>query len=70
MPVLFIHGTADSQIPFEMSRSLYEAAPQPKRLWLVPNAGHNNVADTAGEDYLQVVQRFIEETIPHPAIVD
>jgi pimeloyl-ACP methyl ester carboxylesterase len=60
MPVLFIHGTADFQVPSTMSELLYAAAPDPKRLWLVPAAGHNNVADTAGPRYFQVVRQFIE----------
>lgn len=64
MPVLFIHGTADQQIPSDMSQTLYAAAPEPKRLWLVPYAGHNNVADTAGMEYLQVVEQFIQTLQP------
>jgi hypothetical protein len=61
MPVLFIHGTADIQVPSIMSEALYAAAPEPKQIWLVPNAGHNDVADVAGSEYLQVVQRFVEQ---------
>ncbi|NJN58229.1 MAG: alpha/beta fold hydrolase [Leptolyngbyaceae cyanobacterium SL_5_9] len=60
MPVLFIHGTADVQVPSVMSEALYAAAPEPKQIWLVPNAGHNDVADVAGAEYLQVVRRFVE----------
>jgi uncharacterized protein len=60
MPVLFIHGTADTQVPSVMSEALYAAAPEPKQIWLVPEAGHNNVADVAGSEYLQAVQRFVE----------
>jgi uncharacterized protein len=60
MPVLFIHGTADTQVPSVMSEALYAAAPEPKQIWLVPEAGHNNVADVAGAEYLQVVRRFVE----------
>ena len=42
IPVLFIHGTADPQIPASMSQKLYAAAPQPKQLLLIPQAGHDN----------------------------
>lgn len=59
MPVLFIHGMADPEIPSEMSEQLYQVAPQPKRLFLVPDAGHNNVASIAGEAYFQVVRDFL-----------
>lgn len=59
IPVLFIHGTADPEIPSEMSEQLYQVAPQPKRIFLVPDAGHNNVASIAGEAYFQAVRDLI-----------
>ncbi len=42
MPVMFVHGTADEMIPAMMSKKLYAAAPEPKKLVLVPGAKHNN----------------------------
>ncbi len=62
MPVLFIHGLADIQVPATMSEALYAATPDPKQLYLVPLAGHNNVADTAGAEYLKVVQQFVQRS--------
>jgi uncharacterized protein len=59
MPVLLIHGTADRMVPAQMSEALYAAAPQPKTLWMVPGAGHNDVSNVAGMNYEQVVQPFI-----------
>lgn len=64
MPSLFIHGTEDRQVPADMSEALYTAAPQPKRLWLVPQAGHNDVADVAGVEYFRVVENFLEQSLP------
>lgn len=61
MPVLFIHGTADRIVPATMSQMLYAAAPDPKQLLLIPEAGHNNVAEVGGSQYLQAVQRFVEQ---------
>ncbi|HLO50206.1 MAG TPA: alpha/beta fold hydrolase [Kamptonema sp.] len=61
MPIFFIHGTADNVVPFEMSKKLFEAAPEPKQLYLIPNAGHNNTAQTAGAEYLQRVRGFVEQ---------
>ncbi|GAX34113.1 alpha/beta hydrolase [Nodularia sp. NIES-3585] len=60
MPVLFIHGTADTTVPSFMSQKLYHAAPEPKKLLLVPSADHNNTASVAGDDYLQWIQSFVE----------
>ncbi len=59
VPILFIHGTDDPQIPSEMSEQLYKIAPEPKRLFLVAGAGHNNVATIAGEAYFKAVQNFV-----------
>lgn len=64
MPVFFIHGLADEAVPAEMSRHLYEAAPDPKDLWLVPGASHNDVLPTAGLDYLNRVHQFLREAVP------
>lgn len=63
VPVLFIHGLADTQVPVTMSQMLYAASPDPKQLYLVPIAGHNNVAETAGVEYLQVVQAFVRRCL-------
>lgn len=59
LPVLFIHGTADTLIPPQMSQSLFAATPEPKQLVLVPGAGHNNVAELGGFQYLQAIRSFV-----------
>ena len=61
LPVLFIHGTADWRVPAQMSQQLYNATPEPKQLVLVPGAGHNNVAEVAGSQYIQAVQQFVQQ---------
>jgi uncharacterized protein len=58
MPVLFIHGTADTVVPAEMSQKMFDAAPEPKQLYMVPNGGHNNAAQIGGAEYLRVVSKF------------
>jgi uncharacterized protein len=62
MPVLFIHGTADTIVPVEMGRKLFDRAREPKQLYIVPDAGHNNLAQFAGAEYLQRVRHFLEQT--------
>jgi uncharacterized protein len=59
-PILFIHGTTDDVIPAVMSQELYQAAPEPKQLLLIPNAGHNDTAELGGEKYLQTIKKFVE----------
>jgi len=63
MPTLFIHGMEDTRVPADMSEALYAAARQPKRLWLVPYAGHNDVADIAGAEYFRVVESFLKQYV-------
>jgi uncharacterized protein len=60
LPILYIHGTSDATIPYAMSQILFEATQAPKKLLLVPGAGHNNVAATSGEEYLQTVREFMQ----------
>jgi len=63
LPVLYIHGLEDMQVPAAMSQALYDASPDPKQLYLVPDAGHNNVAEVAGPDYLKVIQSFLHQVL-------
>lgn len=39
-PLLIMHGQADQVVDPAMARRLYEAAGQPKELWLIPEADH------------------------------
>jgi uncharacterized protein len=39
-PILLIHSTGDQVIPYQHSIQLYEAAGEPKELWLVENVPH------------------------------
>ena len=60
MPVLILHGTEDTVVPFKMSRQLYDKAPSPKRLKLILGGGHNNSARVGGTEYLNTVREFIK----------
>jgi len=39
-PLLVMHGERDRIVPAAMGRALYAAAPEPKALWIAPDAGH------------------------------
>jgi pimeloyl-ACP methyl ester carboxylesterase len=62
VPVLFLHGTADLEVPYTMSERLYAAAPEPKRLALIRGGGHedNPLVDFAS--YSRAVLKFVQET--------
>jgi fermentation-respiration switch protein FrsA (DUF1100 family) len=58
-PILIAHGVADTLVPPDHARRLYEAAAEPKRLYLVEGAGHNDLLPTGGERYLETLRAFL-----------
>lgn len=46
IPVLFVHGDRDRYFPVDHPEALYEAAAEPKELWLVEGFGHAESAAT------------------------
>jgi fermentation-respiration switch protein FrsA (DUF1100 family) len=61
-PVLVVAGEKDSIVPIEHSRSLFEAAREPKRLVVIPGVDHNDFDLLAGERLVSEVLRFLAET--------
>ncbi len=58
VPFLFIHGANDRIVPCYHSERLFEAAPPPKNLWIVPKGEHG---DTFRRDsYRECFIRFLE----------
>lgn len=45
VPLLVIHGDADTFIPIALPKKLFEAANQPKEFISLPGAGHNDTYD-------------------------
>jgi len=59
-PVMFIYGRRDSYIDAVQARQLHAAAMPPKRLWLVPRAGHNQAVAVAPEAYARRTLAFFD----------
>jgi fermentation-respiration switch protein FrsA (DUF1100 family) len=59
-PVIFIHGTRDSIVGKRESEKLFEKANNPKELYLVEGADHNDVQDVEPQKYWERVSRWIE----------
>lgn len=57
-PVLVVHGTADQTVPAWMGREIYEHGTGTKEWFPVPGAGHNDVAFTAGIDWVDRIAAF------------
>jgi len=64
-PILFIHGERDSYIPVEQSRLLYALSPQPKHLWIVRHAKHNQSVDVQPAEYARRTLDFFDRYLAH-----
>lgn len=51
MPVSVAHGKRDRLVPVRMGTDVYRAAKRKGGFLIVDKAGHNNVAEVAGEEY-------------------
>jgi len=60
-PKLFIHGNRDEIVPFRLGKRLFDLAAPPKELYEVPTAGHNDLIDAAGIEYMNRVRSFLEK---------
>jgi alpha-beta hydrolase superfamily lysophospholipase len=59
-PLLLIHGGQDQGIPVSDASRLYEAAGEPKELWIVPEARHRCVDKVSPEEYMSKVLSFFD----------
>ena len=65
VPRLVLHGDRDEVVPFEQGRRVFDRAPEPKRFFAIPGAGHNDTYLVGGDAYWAVVRDFLE-TLPPP----
>lgn len=56
MPVLVVHGTNDTIVPFPMGERLYAAVRGPKRFIRVEGAGHHNLSGAGNAQYREAVR--------------
>jgi uncharacterized protein len=63
VPLLIMHGAADNKIPAEASEIVYRNANEPKELWLIPGAKHNDMVEKGGEEYFRRIVAFFEKTL-------
>jgi len=60
-PLLMIHGQRDSYIPLEQVQELFAAAPEPKSLWIVPGAKHNQPVIVQADQYASRTVKFFRQ---------
>jgi uncharacterized protein len=71
-PLLMIHGRADTYIKPEMAKTLFDLAGEPRELWLVDGAKHNQALQVATTEYQRRVLEFFERHLcpddPRPTL--
>jgi fermentation-respiration switch protein FrsA (DUF1100 family) len=60
VPTFFIHGDADTFVPFEMGRILYEACSAPKDFYIAKDAGHGEACENNPEEYWRQISQFLK----------
>lgn len=65
VPKLFLHGKADRVIPFEHSRRLFAAAPEPKQLLLADGCDHTE-AIMKSPAYRAALLEFFDQAVADP----
>jgi len=65
-PVFVIGGIADLNTTVAETRSLYEAVPGPKALWLLEGVGHSGAGSVWSDEYRRRIRAFFARTLGEP----
>jgi len=65
-PILILQGSKDRVVPPDLGLALYDASPEPKRLWVAPEGEHENL--TAFGAWEKVVQFVAQATSGTPML--
>jgi uncharacterized protein len=65
-PLLVLHGDRDEIVPLAQGRALFEAAPGPKRMYVFPGLGHNDLVPLAGAELGRVIASWVSGLQPPP----
>ncbi|MDR0404818.1 MAG: alpha/beta hydrolase [Oscillospiraceae bacterium] len=63
LPIMFIHGTRDEFVPFEMLYTLFESTNAEKDIYTVQGAGHNCAFSKDPDEYMRRVLSFIDSHV-------
>lgn len=62
-PILLTHGVLDEIVPVRHAYTLFQAAEEPKELWIVPDVHHVGARDRDPEGYFARVEGFLSATL-------
>jgi len=65
-PVFVIYGKEDEVVGAWNGPELFAAAPEPKQLWAVDGAGHNDLTFVTGDRYWPRIRQFVDGLPPQP----
>ncbi|HVB42533.1 MAG TPA: alpha/beta fold hydrolase [Streptosporangiaceae bacterium] len=60
-PLLIVHGDKDEYFPVDHARRLYDAAREPKELWIIPGFGHAETG--AGPQHVRRIGAWIRGAV-------
>jgi len=58
-PILIIAGDSDAIVPLADTQLLFDAAPEPKRLVVIPDADHNDESMFGGVEMMAAIRQFL-----------
>ncbi|MEO8665839.1 MAG: alpha/beta hydrolase [Ignavibacteria bacterium] len=61
IPILIIGGENDSRTKLEDTQALFNAARQPKEVWISPGAEHENIFEKNPDEYKSKVLTFLQK---------
>jgi hypothetical protein len=59
VPLLVIHGARDRTVPFALGLRLFDAANEPKELYEISAADHNDTYTVGGQAYFDKLRNFV-----------
>ena len=62
-PLLLIQGEADETVPKFMTQALFDAAREPKTLYVVAGAHHHDIAEVSPVAYPRRLREFFEHAL-------
>jgi fermentation-respiration switch protein FrsA (DUF1100 family) len=61
-----LHAENDEVVPLALAQRLYQRAGEPKRLVILPRAGHNDLPFAAELEYRRAIADFLAALAPAP----
>ena len=66
-PKLFVHSKSDEVVPFDLGKTLFDTASEPKVFYEVVGAGHNETWLVGGEAYFEALRTFVSDALSRPS---